>query len=71
MHLVSTENAAGDSRTVLRAEIFCSEIIDAARSWMEARKNDHSAMQALNELVHVRMDVPPLSRGIPLICAAI
>lgn len=71
MHLLTSEDAAGDSWTVLRAEIFCSEIVDAARSWMEARKDNLAAMQALNTLVDVRMDVPPLSRGIPLICAAI
>jgi hypothetical protein len=71
LHLVTSKDAAGDSRTVLRAENFCSEITDAARSWMEARKNDLSAMQALNALVDVRMDVPSLSRGVPLICAAI
>jgi hypothetical protein len=71
MHLLTSEDTAGDSWTVLRAEIFCAEIVDAARSWLKARENDPSAMQALNALVDVRMDVPPLSRGVPLICAAI
>lgn len=71
MHLLTREDAAGDSWTALRAEVFCSEIVDAARSWLKSRENNLSAMQALNALVDVRKDVPPLSQGIPLICAAI
>jgi hypothetical protein len=71
MHLVTSEDASGDSWTVLRAEFFCSDLLTAANSWIEARKDDLAAMQALNALVDVRMDVPPLSRGVPLICAAI
>jgi hypothetical protein len=70
MHLLTSEDAAGDSWTVLHADIFCSEIVATARSWLQARENDLSAMQALNTLVDVRMDVPPLG-GVPLICAAI
>ena len=71
MHLLTSEDAAGDSWTVLRAEVSCSEIVNATRSWLKDRENDPTAMQALNALIDVRMDVPPLSRGVPLICAAI
>jgi hypothetical protein len=71
MHLFTGSDASGDSWTILRAETFCSEMTFAARDWIAARKSDSAAMQMLQSLVDIRMDVPPLSRGVPLICAPI
>jgi hypothetical protein len=71
MHLCTSSDAAGDSWTILRAETFCSDITSAARDWIATRKSDPAAMQKLQTLVDIRTDVPPLSRGVPLICAAI
>jgi hypothetical protein len=71
MHLCTSFDASGDSWTVLRAETFCSEITSAAREWIAVRKTDPAAMAILRSLVDIRMDVPPLSRGVPLICASI
>lgn len=71
MHLCTSSDKSGDSWTILRAETFCSEITSAARQWLTARKTDIAAMQRLQALVDIRTDVPPLSRGVPLICAAI
>jgi hypothetical protein len=71
MHLCTSSDAAGDSWTILRAETFCSDVIAAAKAWMGARTTDPAAMQTLAALVDIRVDVPPLSRGVPLICAAI
>ena len=71
MHLCTITDRSGDSWTVLRAETFCEEIVTAARKWLVARKSDPAAMMRLRDLVDVRLDVPPISRGVPLICAAI
>lgn len=71
MHLCTSSDKVGDSWTILRAETFCSDITSAARDWIAARRADPAAMQILESLVDIRVDVPPLSRGIPLICAAI
>lgn len=71
MHLCTSSDAAGDSWTILRAETFCSDITSAARDWIATRRSDPAAMQMLKTLVDIRMDVPPLSRGVPHICAAI
>lgn len=71
MHLCTSIDASGDTWTVLRSETFCEEIVAAARKWLVARKADPAAMKRLQALVDVRLDVPPLSRGVPLICAAI
>ena len=71
MHLCTSSNASGDSWTILRAETFCSEITSTARDWIAARKTDPAAMARLESLVDIRMDVPPLSRGVPLICASV
>ena len=71
MHLCTTSDAAGASWTILRAETFCSDITFAARDWIATRKSDPAAMQMLKTLVDIRTDVPPLSRGVPLICAAL
>jgi hypothetical protein len=71
MHLCTGSDGVGDTWTILRAETFCFEITSAARDWISARQTDPAAMQMLKTLVDIRMDVPPLSRGVPLICAAI
>jgi hypothetical protein len=71
MHLCTSSDANGDSWTILRAETFCFEITSAARDWIAARKSDPAALQMLQSLVDIRMDIPPLSRGVPLICAEI
>lgn len=71
MHLCTSSDAAGDSWTILRAETFCSDVTSAARDWIAARKSDPAAMQVLKTLVDIRMDVPGLSRGVPVICAVI
>lgn len=71
MHLCTSSDAAGDSWTILRAETFCSDVTSAARDWIAARKYDPVAMQVLKTLVDIRMDVPGLSRGVPVICAVI
>jgi len=70
-HLITSSDAFGDTWTILRADEFCSDITSTARDWIASRRSDAAAMQALKSLVDVRMDVPPASRGIPLICAAI
>lgn len=71
MHLCTSIDASGDTWTVLRAETFCEDIVVAARKWLAVRKADSAAMSRLQSLVDVRLDVPPISRGVPLICAAI
>jgi hypothetical protein len=71
VHLFTSADATGDTWTILRAEIFCSEVTSAARDWIAARESNPAAMRALRSLVDLRTDVPPLSQGIPLICAAI
>lgn len=71
MHLCTSWDADGDSWTIVRAEQFCSDITSTARDWLAARKSDPAAMQMLATLVDIRMDVPRLTRGVPLICAAI
>lgn len=71
MHLCTSTDGVGDSWTVIRAETFCSDITSVARDWVAARQADPAAMRILKTLVDLRMDVPPLSRGIPMICAAI
>jgi hypothetical protein len=71
MHLCTSSDSFGDSWTILRAETFCSDITSAARYWIADRQTDPAAMKILESLVDIRMDVPPLSHGIPLICAAI
>jgi hypothetical protein len=71
MHLCTSTDASGDTWTILRSETFCEEIVAAARKWLVTRKADPAAMKRLRDLVDVRLDVPPLSRGVPLICAAI
>lgn len=71
MHLCTSADATGDTWTILRAETFCFDITSAARNWLVSRRSDPAAMQILKSLVDIRMDVPPLSRGVPLICAAI
>ena len=70
-HLVTSADSVGDTWTILRAEVFCSNLTATARDWIAARKADPVAMQALQALVDIRMHVPPLSHGIPLICAAV
>lgn len=69
MHLCTAEDATGESRTILRAETFCQEISAAARNWMSKRANDPGFQKLLQDLVGIRTDVPPLSKGVPLICA--
>lgn len=71
MHLCSATNATGDSWTILRAETFCNDLTRAARAWMHLRRSDAAAAVRLAALVDIRTDVPPLSAGIPLICAAL
>ena len=71
MHLCTNSDATGDSWTILRAETFCFNITSAARNWIATRKSDPAAMEMLKTLVDIRTEVPPLSRGVPLICAAI
>jgi hypothetical protein len=71
LHRLTGFDVSGNSWTILRAESFCSDIIFAARNWLAIRKSDPLATQKLNTLVDVRTEVPPLSRGVRLICAAI
>lgn len=71
IHLCTICDADGDTWTIVRAEEFCSNITSTARDWLDARKADPAAMQMVATLVDVRMDVPRLTRGVPLICAAI
>ncbi len=71
MHLCTSIEASGDTWTILRSETFCEEIVAAARKWLVTRKANPAAMKRLRGLVDIRLDVPPLSRGVPLICAAI
>ncbi len=71
LHLCTASDAAGDSWTILRAETFCADMTTTARAWVASKSSSPIAMQALQELVDVRMNVPPLSSGVPLICAAI
>ena len=71
LHLCTASDAAGDSWTILRAETFCSDITMTARAWIASHSANPIAMQALQKLVDVRLNVPPLSSGVPLICAAI
>src|SRR5262249_43741349 len=70
LHLLTKTDASGDTWTIIDAENFCSDIISAARNWITTRKSDSAAMQMLNSLVDVRTD-SPLSRGFPLMCAAL
>ena len=47
---------------------FCSEIIDAARKWYEARKDDPSVSANINNLVRYRPNgLSPYMVGMPLI----
>jgi hypothetical protein len=71
VHLATSSDSAGDSWTILRAEVFYSDVTSAARDWLAAKRSDPAAMQMLNALVDIRLDVRPLSIGVPLICAAI
>lgn len=71
LHLCTASDAAGDSWTILRAETFCSDMTTAARAWIASQSSNAIAMQALEKLVDVRVNVPPLSFGVPLICAEI
>ena len=71
MHLCTSSDSMGDSWTILRAEDFCADITSAARHWIAARQADPAALQMLKTLVDIRMEVPTLSSGIPVICAAI
>jgi hypothetical protein len=71
MHRCTSADTSGETWTVLRAETFCEEIVTAARTWLAARKADPVAMNRLQSLVDVRLAVPPISRGVPLICATI
>jgi len=71
MHLCTAADGAGSSWTALRAETFCSDLTAAARRWLAAREGDGIAMRMLASLVDIRTDVPPLSQGVPMICAAV
>ncbi len=71
VHLCTVTDGTGASWTALRADAFCSDVTAAARRWLVAREGDTRAMSVLASLVDVRMDVPPLSQGVPLICAAV
>jgi hypothetical protein len=71
LHLMTTKDTAGDTWTALDARRFCEEMVTAGRNWMASRANDRAAVLRLAALVDVRLNVPPLSRGIPMICAAI
>lgn len=71
MHLCTSRDQNGDSWTILRSEIFCSDLVNVARKWVASKQNDLEAITLLNSLVDIRTNVPPLSIGVPLICAAI
>ena len=71
VHLITSKDAKGDSWTGLDARRFCEEMVSAGRNWMTSRANDPAAIQRLSTLVDIRMDVPPISSGIPMMCAAI
>ena len=71
MHLITSKDASGDTWTGLDARRFCEEMVTAGRNWMTNRASDPAAVARLAALVDVRMDVPPISSGIPMMCAAI
>ena len=71
MHLCSTTDGQGDSWTVLNTQEFCREMIVTAQAWMASKAGDPVALERLRALVDVRTSVPPISEGVPLICAAI
>lgn len=71
MHLVTSKDKQGDTWTALNTQKFCGEMIIAAQKWMASKSGDAVAMDRLRALVDVRMNVPPISVGVPLICAAI
>ena len=71
MHLCTSRDRWGNSWTILRAEEFCANVTSATREWLTSRKKDPAAMQRLKALVDIRLDVAPLSQGVPLICSAI
>ena len=68
--LCSTADRQGDSWTVYTQE-FCREMIVTAQTWMASKAGDAVALERLRALVDVRTSVPPISEGVPLICAAI
>ena len=71
MHLCTSHSSTGESMTILRGETFCAEMTAAARAWQEARASDAAVMKRLQALVDIRFDVPPLAKGLPLICAQV
>src|SRR5262249_27422792 len=71
MHRVTTRDGQGDTWTVLNTQNFCGEMILAAQKWISSKSGDPVAMERLRALVDLRTNVPPVSVGVPLICAAI
>lgn len=71
MHLCTNVDQQGNSWTILRADTFCADVTAAGRSWLAAIAGDQAKQIMLSSLVDIRTNVPPLSQGVPLICAAV
>jgi hypothetical protein len=70
-HLCSSKAASGTIQVILRTEIFCADLVKGARSWLAGKKSDAAAVAILNRVVDIRMSIPGLSNGIPLLCSLV
>ena len=68
-HLCTAKNPNGQTQTILRAENFCVEMVQAGRAWLTKCQQDPQTTAKLASLVDIRTEIPQLSSGIPLICA--
>ncbi|HGM7062055.1 TPA: hypothetical protein ACKP7Q_000391 [Stenotrophomonas maltophilia] len=66
-HLI-TAHMGAESRTILDGRTFCEEMVTAADEWLAGKLNDPSALRLIQAMVDVRMEVPGLSRGLPVVC---
>lgn len=66
-HLITT-NFGSESRTLLDGKLFCSEMVAAGRKWLESKVDEPDADALIQAMVDVRMEVPGLSKGVPVIC---